>query len=136
MAEYALNTLTAVAVGASVPFNTTIVKGCCNIRHRSGSGSVKLKGGTCCRPNRYYVSFHGNVQGVQGLIQLAVYLDGDRLPETIMSVQSGGTTAINSVNTATEIEVDGCFSNVSVRVITGDTVSVNNANIIIHKEVA
>lgn len=136
MAEYSLNTLTAVVVGKSVPFNNTITHGCCLIRHRVGSGNIKIKGGTCCRPNRYHVSFHGNVTGVQGLIQLALYLDGDQLPETLMSVTSSGTTATNSVNTATEIDVDGCFSNISVRVVTGATVSVNNANIIVHKEVS
>lgn len=134
MAEYILTTATAVPVGGSVPFFNVYERCCPYIRHRNGSSAVKVKGGTYCKPNRYRVSFHGNVTGVQGLIQLALYLDGERLPETTMSVTASGTTATNSVDTQSEIVTDGCFNTISVRVVTGDAVSVNNANLIVYKE--
>ena len=136
MAEYVLTTPTGVPVGGSVPYNSTIIKGCCNIKHRAGSGQVSVKGGTCCNPARYMVYFHGNVTGVAGAIQLALYLDGEILPETLMSVVPAAATDVWSVSAKTEFCVDCCCGTVSARVITGDTVTVNTANIIVKKEVA
>lgn len=136
MAEYVLTTPTLVAVGSAVPYNGEICKGCCCIRHRTGAGTIKVKGGTCCHPNRYHVSFHGNVTGVAGAIQLGIYLDGELLPETLMSVVPAAATDVLSLGATTEICVDGCCASISVRVIEGDTVTVNTANIIVHKEVA
>lgn len=134
MAEYSLITPLLVPVNGTIPYNNVICRGCCNIRHRAGSGIIKLKGGTCCNPNKYHVQFHANVTGVAGAIQLGIYLDGELLLETLMSVVAAAATDVLSVDATTEICIDGCCSNVSVRVITGDTVTVNTANIIVHKE--
>ena len=136
MAEYTLTTPTAVPVGGSVPYNNTVIKGCCNIKHRSGSGQVTVKGGTCCNPARYLVSFHANVTGVAGAIQLALYLDGEILPETLMSVVPAAAADVWSVDAQTEFCTDCCCSTVSARVVTGDAVTVNSAEIIVKKEVA
>ena len=136
MAEYALLTPTPVAEGAAVPYNTTLCKGCCDIRHRPGSGIVKVKGGTCCNPNRYHVQFHAVVRGVVGAMQLGLFLDGELLPETVMAVVSGAVANEYSVDAATEICIDGCCAALSARVIEGNTVTVNTANIIVHKEAA
>lgn len=136
MAEYVLTLPVAVPVGGSVPYTDTICKGCCNIRHRAGSGLIKLKGGTCCKPNRYHVQFHANVTGVAGAIQLGLFLDGELLPETLMSVVPAAATDVLSVDASTEVCLDVCCSTLSARVVTGATVTVNTANIIIHKEVA
>ena len=136
MAEYVLNTPTVVAVGSAVPYNNTVVKGCCNVRHRSGSGIVNVKGGTCQKPNLYDVEFHGNVTGVEGSIQLALYLDGEILPETLMSVVPATATDVLSVGARTQISTDCSCSSISARVVTGATVTVNSASIIVQKEVA
>lgn len=136
MAEYTLTTPTAVPVGGAVPYNNTVIKGCCNIKHRAGSGQVTIKGGTCCNPARYLVIFHANVTGVAGAIQLALYLDGEILPETLMSVVPAAAADVWSVDAQTEFCTDCCCSTVSARVVTGDTVTVNTAEIIVKKEVA
>jgi len=136
MAEYSLITPLAVPEGGTVPYNNVICKGCCCIRHRAGSGIIKVKGGTCCNPNRYHVQFNANVTGVAGAIQLGLFLDGELLPETLMSVVAAAATDVLTVNTATEICVDGCCAAIAARVIEGETVTVNTANIIVHKEVA
>lgn len=136
MAEYSLITPTEVAVGSAIPFNNTIINGGCCIRHRSGSGSIKVKGGSCCKPNKYYVQFHGNITGVTGYSQLGLYLDGELLPETQMYVVAAAPTDILSVDSATEILVDGCYSTISARIIAGTGATMNTANIIIHKGVA
>lgn len=135
MAEYALTTPTPVAAGGTIPYNTVICPGCCNIRHRAGSGIVKVKGGSCCNPARYHVQFHGVVRGVAGAMQLGLFLDGELLPETLMAVVSGAVANEYSVDAATEVSLDGCCSSLSARVIVGDTVTVVTANIIVHKEV-
>lgn len=134
MAEYSLTTPTLVPVGGTVPYNNTICKGCCDIRHRAGSGIVKLRGGTCCEPKRYYVQFHAVVTGVASAMRLGLYLDGELLPETQMAVVSGAAANTYSVDAATEVCLDGCCGSLSARVIEGATLTVNVANIIIHKE--
>lgn len=135
MAEFTLTNATAVAVGSAVPYNQTVVPGGCDIRHRGGSGIVTIKGNTCCKnPRRYRATFHGNVVGVQGAMVLGMYLDGELLPETRMSVVGTGTTAVYSVDATTEILADcGCQA-LTVRVITGDAVTVNNAALIVDRE--
>lgn len=134
MAEYALTTNTVVTAGGTIPYNTTICKGCCNIKHREGSGVVKVKGGTCCKPNVYHIQFHGVVTNVTGAIQLGLYLDGELLPETRMAVVAAAPANVLSVDAATEVCIEGCCSAISARVILGTDVSVNAANIIVHKE--
>ena len=136
MAEYSLTIPTAVAVGEAVPFNNVIRKGCCNIRHRAGSGIITVKGGTCCHPNLYRVYFHATVTGVAGTIQLGIFLDGELLPETLMSVVPAAATGVWSVDAMTEIYSEGANDTISVRVVEGDTVTVNSASIIVDKEVA
>lgn len=135
MAEYALTTPTSVAVGTAIPYNVVIIPGCCNIRHRAGSGSIKVKGGSCCKPNKYHIQFHGNITNVTGFSRLGIFLDGELLPETQMYVVAAAATDILSVDCATEILVDGCCSTISARVIDGTGAIMNTANIIIHKEV-
>lgn len=136
MAEFSLITPTAVAVGSAVPYNNVICKGCCNIKHRNGSGIINVKGGSCCHPNKYTVHFHANVTGVAGAIQLGIFLDGELLPETLMSVVGAAATDVLSVDAVTQLCSTCDCENISVRVITGDTVTVNTANIIVEKEVA
>lgn len=132
MAEYILTTPTAVPVGSAVPFTETVVKGCCNIKHRAGSGIVTVKGHDC--GTRYRVAFHGNVTGVAGAIQLGIYLNGEELPETEMSVVPGTAGAVWSVDAETVIPNCCEDYSVSVRVKTGATVTVNTAALIVDKE--
>lgn len=134
MAEFVLTTPTEVAVGAAVPYNHTIVPGCCDIRHRS-PGVITIKGSGCCKcPKKYDVNFHAVVTGVAGAMQLGIYLDGELLPETFMSVNSGAAANEYSVDAATVIPADCGCQRISVRVITGDDVTVNTAAIIVNKE--
>lgn len=80
--------------------------------------------------------FHGNITGVTATAQLGIYVDGELLPETLMSVVEADPANELSVDSTTEIEVEGCYSTVSVRVIAGTNAVMNTANIIIHKEVS
>lgn len=135
MAEYSLTTPTIVPVGTAVPYNNTIVKGCCNIKHRAGSGLIKIRGGSCCNPAKYRVYFHGNVTNVIGIITLGIYVDGELLPETQMSLVAAAAANVLSVSAETQILAD-CAESISVRVIAGTDLTVNTANIIVEKEAA
>lgn len=136
MAEFVLTTPTEVAVGAAVPYNQTVVPGCCcEIRHRAASGVVLVRGSGCCKcPAKYSVSFHANVTGVAGAIQLGIFLDGELLPETLMSVVPAAATDVLSVDAETTVVADCGCQRISVRVITGDDVTVNTAALIVKKE--
>jgi hypothetical protein len=135
MAEYTLTTPTAVAVGSAVPYNNTVIGGCCNIRHRAGSGTIKVKGSGCCKcPRRYKVTFSANVTGVTGTITLGLYLDGELLPETEMNVIADAPANILTVNTATEILADCDCQTITARNIAGTGLTVNTASIIVERK--
>lgn len=123
--EFVLYTPTAVPVGSSVPFGGR-GNGC--IKHRDGSGVFTLKGG------RWSIYFRGNVTGVDGNIRLALFESGEELVETRMNVTPAATTDAWSVSCATEIPCFCDCTRISVQVVAGDTVTVNNAEIIFKKE--
>lgn len=136
MAEYSLTTPTVVAVGSAVPYDNVIINGCCNITHRAGSGIIKVKGGTCCHPNKYTVRFHGLVLGVAGPIQLGIYLDGELLPESLTAVVPEATADVWGIDTETQLLAVGDYESISVRVVAGAPLTVDRASIIVTKEVA
>lgn len=134
MAQFVSTTpQTITTVGGSVVFNATAVCGDCNIKHRNGSALIKLKGSNCCcGRTRYRVTFHGNVTGTAAVTQLALYQDGEIMPESLMSVVPAAAADVWSVDSSTEIFVDCGCSTLSVRSLTAG-VTVNTASIIITK---
>lgn len=131
MAQFISTTPQAItAVGGSVVFNSTAVCGDCNIKHRNGSALIKVRGSGCCSRARYRVSFHGNVTGTEAVTQLALYQDGEILPESLMSVVPAAAANVWSVDSDTEVYVDCGCSTLSVRSLTAG-VTVNTASIII-----
>lgn len=124
---------TLASVGDSIVFNSTNTSCNCNIRHRDGSAIIRLKGnGCCCNRARYRVSFHGNVSGLASGIQFAIYIDGEQLPETLMSVVPAAATDVLSVDADTEIYVDCDCAVLSVKTATAG-VTVDTASIIINR---
>lgn len=134
MAVYSLVTPTAVAVGAAVPYDIEVIKGCCNIKRRPGAGTVNVKG-NCCNPNKYKVNFHGNVTGVAGAISLGIYEDGELIRGTEMNVKPVATGDVWSVDAETVVKAECNCDAISVRVITGATVTVNSATLVVEKVV-
>lgn len=132
MAEYSLTTPTFVAVGSSIPYNTEIIKGCCNIHHRPNSSIISLKGKNCI-PTKYKISFHASVLGVAGIIQLGLFQDGEMIPETLMAVVPATTLNVWTVSAETIVLVDCDCTDISARVIAGATTTIDRANIIIEK---
>lgn len=134
MAEFISTTSQSLTnVGDSVTFNSTVVCGNCNIKHREGSGLIKIRGSeSCSNRARYRITFNANVSGIASNIQLAVYQDSEELNETLMSVVPATTTDVWSVNANTEIYVDCNCSTISVKTLTAG-ITVDTASIIITK---
>lgn len=116
-----------LAPGASVTFDTVLLKTGCDVCHRKNSGLVQLNA-TCAR---YEVEFSANIGATAvGLAQLAIALDGETLPETVMAAQTAAVDNLNNVATGTIVKT--CCrgaDTVTVKNIGTTTVTVANANL-------
>ena len=151
-AEYSANALQTVPANGPVIFSTSPVP--CNrgmIYHRDESGLFRLASprvmGVFCRrrcccsgfPEAVYsVGFHANIAvpsdpaGTVEEIQLAIFVDGEEDPSSIMSFTPAAVDEFGNVGAEILVSVPcicGC-SSVSVRNISTQPVNVRNANIV------
>lgn len=117
-----------------------------NVVFRDGSGLVRLANKffrqnimSCWRrKTNYKVSFNANLGlpatgGTPGPLQLAVFIDGEMDPSSIMQVEAAANPALYNVGADVIVQVPyicSC-SSVSVRNISNQTVTVANANLVI-----
>ena len=135
--EITANAVQTVAANQDVLFTDVAVKSNnCSIVHRSGSGLVTLRGITNgqCRA-RYKVTFGGNIAiptgGVVSPISLAIAIDGEPVASTVMIETPAAVNAFSNVFSAIFIDVPkGCCSQISVKNISTQTISIQNANLI------
>lgn len=153
-AEYSGNTLQLVPANGPVIFSEAPVP--CNrgmIYHRDESGLFRLASprvmGVSCRPccccirnypeAVYDVAFHANISvpseptaGTVEEIQLAIFVDGEEDPSSIMSFTPTAVDEFGNVGANILVSVPcicGC-SSVSVRNISTQPINVRNANIV------
>lgn len=152
-AEYSANQLQTVPANGPVIFSASPVP--CNrgiIYHRDESGLFRLASprvmGVSCRrcccccgfpESVYSVSFHANIAvpsaptaGTVEEIQLAIFVDGEEDPSSIMSFVPSALDDFGNVGAEILVSVPcicGC-SSVSVRNISTQPVNVRNANIV------
>lgn len=151
-AEYSANALQTVPANGPVIFSASPVP--CNrgiIYHRDESGlfrlasprvmNVSCRRCCCCcgfPESLYSVSFHANIAvpgdpaGTVEEIQLAVFVDGEEDPSSIMSFTPAAVDEFGNVGAEILVSVPcicGC-SSVSVRNISTQPVNVRNANIV------
>lgn len=102
MIELSNTTAQTIAVGASVTFNTILLKTGCGECHRKNTGSVKL----CAKGGIYQVYFAGNISGATAgtPVQLNISLGGEVLPETTMIATPAVANDLNNVATTTTIK--------------------------------
>lgn len=131
MAEFINPIPQTVEVNANVLFSDTTVEPCCKVRHRKGSGIFTLKGG------RYLVYFGANVSSpTVGAISLALGLNGEAVQGTIMTVTPTVADALFNVSAMAYIDVPcNCCYTLSVRNISANAITVNDANLVIIREV-
>ena len=104
-----------IAPGQSITFDLTLLRtGCCPRaeRHRVGSTNVELLNG-----NIFNVDFSANIAGeAAGAIQLAVFVNGEALPESTMISTPAAANELNNVaRPGLKIRKLGCSDTVSVR---------------------
>ena len=138
-AEYSANAIQTVAAGGSVIFTESPVP--CNreiIYHREESGAFRLASpvamGNNCRRRcccadyptaNYQVAFHAN-------IQLAVAIDGEVDPSSIMTFTPAATEELGNVGADVIVAVP-CIcrcASVSIRNVSTQAIQVQNANIV------
>lgn len=136
--EIIANALQTVGVNQNVLFTDTVVCGNCSMNHRDGSGLVSIKGNTNQCRARYRVSFGGNIAiptgGTVEAISLAIAIEGEAVPSTIMIVTPAAVEEFFNVFSAIFLDVPReCCMTVSVRNISTQAIEVQNANLIIER---
>jgi hypothetical protein len=131
--------LQTVEAGQDVAFTETAVNGTNCIVHRQGSGIIKLRGITNQCRARYLVGYSGNIQiptgGTVDAISLAISVDGEPLQSTKMIVTPAAVENLFNVSAQAYIDVPkGCCSTVSVENTSGQTIQVQNSNLIATRE--
>ena len=150
-AEFSSNALQTVAANGSVIFTESPVP--CNkglVYHRDESGIFRLASPSvtgcgcvrsCCGdyPSALYeVAFHANVQvptgGTPETISLAIFIDGEADPSSIMSVTPAAVEEAFNVGADVVVAVPWICrcSSVSVRNVSAQAVEVQNANLVIN----
>ena len=126
MAEFLENDVQSVQPNQPVLLTTSI--GCSKgyVYHRSGSGSITLRGVTNNCFARYQVTFNGNIAipngGTAGPISVSLALDGEPIPTsraivTPAAAAANPPTQDNFFNVTCTAIIDvprGCCTNVSV----------------------
>lgn len=139
MAEFTATTLQTVETNQNVLFTDTVINGNNSILHRQGSGLITLRGlcSNQCRA-RFKVTFGANVAtpagGTEGPISMALAINGEAVNSTIMTVTPAATEEFFNINRATDIDIPiGCCSQVSIKNVGTQSVSVEHPNIIIER---
>ena len=139
MSEFTANALQTVLQGEDVAFTETSVCGTKCIVHRQGSGVVKLRGITNQCKARFLVSYSGNIQiptgGTVEAISLAIAIDGEPLQSTRMIVTPAAVENLFNVSAQAYVDVPcGCCSTIAVQNTSGQTIEVQNSNLIVVRE--
>ena len=134
--EITANALQTIEANQNVLFTDTVVCGSCSIIHRGGSGLVTLRGITNQCRARFKVTFGANIAiptgGTVEAISLAIALDGEAIPSTIMTITPAAVENYFNVSSSIFIDIPkGCCSHVSVQNISTQPVLVQNANLIV-----
>lgn len=139
MSEFTANALQTVLQGEDVAFTETPVCGTKCIVHRQGSGVVKLRGITNQCKARFLVSYSGNIQiptgGTVEAISLAIAIDGEPLQSTRMIATPAAVENLFNVSAQVYVDVPcGCCSAIAVQNTSGQTIEVQNSNLIVVRE--
>lgn len=131
LAEYTAIANSVLAIGATLPFTEKVYNtGCCRIMHRKNAASIVLRGN-----GRYRIFFNANLQtGADAQGSLAIAVNGEVIPATIMQASSGAAGIFNNVATSTIIDVPcNCCATITVVNNAAIAETVANANIIIEE---
>ena len=136
--ELIANAVQTVSSNQNVLFTDEVVGGNCSMTHRAGSGLITLRGITNQCRARYKVSFGANVALATGAtinpISVAIAVDGEAIQSTTAIVTPVGVGDYGNVFTAIFLDVPrGCCLTVSVENTSTESISVQNANLIVER---
>lgn len=132
MAEFVNTNTQAVAVGSNVLFTETILKPCSLVTHREGSGIFTLRGG-----KRFILGFSANVSGATAgtEVDLAIAMNGEPLPYTLMASTPAVADDLNNVSVFTEICAPACCcTTIAIRNVGTTTITIEDANLVLFRE--
>lgn len=138
MAEYTNAAVQSVATNQNIVFSETAVNGTKCITHREGSGIITLRGLTNQCKAMFRITFNGNIAvptgGTAGEISIATAIDGEALPSSTAIFTPAAVNTYGNVTLDTIVSVpQGCCLTIAVKNVTAQTISVQNANIIVER---
>lgn len=138
MAEYTNAAVQSVATNQNIVFSETAVNGSKCITHREGSGIITLRGLTNQCKAMFRITFNGNIAvptgGTAGEISIATAIDGEALPSSTAIFTPAAVNTYGNVTLDTIVSVpQGCCLTIAVKNVTAQTISVQNANIIVER---
>ena len=137
--EITANAVQLVTENNSVIFTDTLVPGNPAIIHHDSSSLVKLRGLTNCQCRaRFKVFFNANIAvpttGTAGEIGLAITIDGEPIGPATMLYTPAAINDFGNVAASVYINVpSGCCSTIGVKNVSEQTISVQNANLIVER---
>lgn len=141
MAEFIAPLLQTVEPNQNILFTDTTICGNNSIVHRAGSGLVTLRGlpNRQCRA-RFRVTFGGNIaipaDGTVEAISVAFSLNGEPVASSTMIVTPAAVEEFFNVGRSLYIDVPtGCCTQISVKNISTQAIDVQNASLIVEREV-
>lgn len=141
MAEFIATALQTVEPNQNIIFTDTPIKGGCSIVHRDGSGLFTLRGlsNGQCRA-RFKVTFGANLSVPEGgtaeAISAAIAVNGESVASTTMIVTPAAVEEFFNVGRSIYLDVPtGCCVQVSVKNTSTQAIAIQNASLIIEREV-
>lgn len=138
MAEYTAIAAQVVAENQNILFTETVICGGACITRRRDSGLVTVKGASRQCRAMYRVLFNANIAvpetGTVAPIALAIAVDGEALGASSMIYTPAAVGEFGNVSATVIVEVPcTCCETLSIRNISTQAVTVQNANIIIER---
>lgn len=137
MAEFTAVATQTVTQNSNIIWTDTPVPGNCSIIHREGSGLVTLRAlpnGQC--RSRFKVTFGANLAAVTAAsaVSLAVAINGEPVSSSVMIVTPAAVGEYFNVNSSVYLDIPtNCCSQISVENTSAQSVSVQNANLIVER---
>ena len=137
MAEFTSVAAQTVAQNSNVIWTDTPVQGNCSIVHREGSGLVTLRAlpnGQC--RSRFKVTFGANIAAVTAAsaISLAIAISGEPILSTTMIVTPAAVGEYFNVSSSVYLDIpSSCCSQISVENTSAQSISIQNANLIVER---
>ena len=138
MAEYIATDVQTVETKQNILFTDTLICGSNSIFHRQGSGLFTLRGITNQYRARFKITFGANIAipktETVDPISIAIAINGEPILSTTMIVTPAAVSQFFNVGRTIYIDIPaGCCSQISIKNTSTQSISIENANLIIDR---